>query len=295
MSQWSYGNAAIKQSLTDDIYDLDPIETYAFTNAAKVPVTQVFHNWVTDPATVATSTTGIVEGADTTYSMTNPNLLGNMTQIFEQGVKVTYSNINSDAAGGDAFAREKMKKMKTWKDTAERAFVIGSLVTGNGTNSGRAMQGFARFASGTMLTSMSGVTLTSSLFNERLGIGYDNGAEYETALVGRTLKEKISGFTSPNTRNIDARSGEVVYRVDVYDSDHGRVKIVKHRHVNGYTNHTYATMVLYMEDAVQAGILDEVGYQDRAQTGYFKAGAIVGEHTAIVRNPVGVSTVTGLQ
>lgn len=295
MSQWTYGDVSRRESLSDEIFDINPLENYVTSTSGSTKVTGVIHSWIQDSIAVNTSQVGTQENSDTTYTNTVPTLSSNQTQIIEYGIKVSKSNQNSDHAGwADEYEREKMKAMKRWGDQYELSAVVGTLATGNGTNAARTMNGIIRYAATALTTQYTNRTLDATLLNERLGIAYDQGQDHDTVLVGRTLKERISGFTANNTRNIGAEGAEIVARVDVYDSDHGRVKIIKHRHVNKAAAGTTNVMVTYIADAVKKGTLDGVHHEDRAQAGYYLNGAVVGEATVEVRNSAAVQFLNGL-
>jgi len=284
MAGYSYGDLSMREDLWDDIKDLDALETYVSTNSETVPVTNKVHSWVIDPITATSSQSGAAELADTTYAMTNPTLLTNTTQIIEKGVKVGGTQKNTDHAGfKNKMAREKLKKMKEWKNQLEFSVVAGSLVSGTGT-AGRTMAGIAGFASTLTSTLGSGVSLTSAMLNAWLMNALNNGASHDTVLVGPALKTRISMFTENNTRNIDAKDAELVGRVDVYDSDGGRVKVIYHRYVNSISGAVTNALVSYISDYVAVGVMDEVHSEPRAITGYFDAQAIVGEYTCQVAN-----------
>jgi hypothetical protein len=264
---YSYGDLSSREDLSDQIKDLDILDTWVASHSSTVNVTNKVHSWVLDPIAAVTTQTGAAEGADTTYAPVNPTLVTNTTQIIENGVLTTMTNQHTDHAGfTDKFAREKLKKMKEWKNQLELSLVAGALVSGTGTS------GF------------SSVTLTSDIMNLILGVGWDNGAEYDTVLVGKVLKQRISSFTQGNTRNVAAEDAITVGRVDVYDSDFGRVTVVKHRYVNTATTQTQNGMIMYMQDYISVGVMDSVHYEDRPATGYFKVGAVVGEYTLEQKN-----------
>lgn len=291
---YSYGDLSMREDLSDQIKDIDVIETRVSSSSETVTVTNKVHSWVADPIDVVSAQAGAAEMADTTYVQTNPSLGTNTTQIIEYGVAVAGTEMNTKHAGfADKFAREKLKKMKTWKNQLEFSAVAGALVSGTGT-AARTMKGIANFASSNK-TGRTAISLTSDILNELLKAGYDLGAKYDTCLVGSTLKQRISSFTSPNTRNVDASTATVVYRVDVYDSDFGRIEIYPHQYVNKAFSQTYLGLILYQSDVVRIGVMDPVHYEDRAITGYYKAGAIVGEYTVEVGNEKGVCYNWGLQ
>lgn len=275
----SYNDLAIKESLWDSIRDLDSINTYLTSNAGTVKVGQKLHSWVVDPISTISSQSTVKEMADTTYSNTDPTLLSNSTEIIEKGFKVSGTDQNSDQAGFKSrFAREHIKAMKLWKNQLEYDAINGTLSTGSSTVTARTMKGISGFAGNTSTTASGSVTFDATELNKLLGQSWDDGAEITTILVGKGLKSKISAMTTTTTRNIEAKAAELVGRVDTYDSDFGRVKIVAHRYV------TAGELIGYIDDFVLVGHLDEPHFEERPAAGYFKAGSIVGESTLQVSN-----------
>ena len=275
----SYEDAAVRESLWDSIKDLDAINTYLTSNAGTVKVTQKFHSWVVDPISTISSQATVKEGADTTYVVTDPTILSNSTEIIEKGFKVTGTDQNSDHAGFKSrFAREQVKAMKLWKNQLEFDAIRGTLSTGSSTVTARTMKGLTGFAGNTSTTASGSVTFDATELNKLLGQAWDDGAEMQTVLVGKGVKQKISAMTTSNTRNIEAKAAELVGRVDAYDSDFGRVKIVSHRYV------VAGELIAYIDDFILVGFLDEPHFEERPSAGYFKSGSIVGEATLQVSN-----------
>lgn len=290
---YTYDDESLKESLWDVMTNIDPVETHVSTNSGTVEVSQIRHEWPNDTLTAQTSQEGVAEGADTTYAVTNPTRAANYTQIIEKGFEVTDTQKNSDQAGySDRFAGEQKKKMKEWKNQLEWSAVRGSLATGDGSTA-RQMQGLQNFAS-TLATAPSGVSLSETMFNDYLGDAWDQGSEPDTVLVGRVLKRRISGFTAGSTRNIEAKKAELVGRVDVYDSDFGRVKVVKHRYVQE-SGDTDNNLLAYQSDMVKIGFLDKPHFEERAKIGYSSRGAIVGEATVQVGHEKGVVSIERLK
>lgn len=293
LGSYSYGDTTIRESLWDGMKDLYAEETYVTSNSQIVSVSQKVHSWNVDPIANVTAGAGTLELADTTYSGNDPELISNHTQIIEYGFAVAGTVGNADHAGfKDKFAREQMKAMKRWKKNLELSAVAGTMVSGTGT-AARTMQGFARFA--TLTTGHSGVSLTSDMFDTFLQNAWEfGGAEHDTVLVGRTLKARISSFTVGNTRNVPASEATLYGRVDVYDSTVGRVSVVLHRFVNNLSANTYNSLVSYISDFVGIGFLDKPHYEERAVTGYYKPGAVVGEATVQLANRLAGQLIRGL-
>lgn len=277
---YTYDDPSRKEDLLDAIMNIDPVETYLTSNLGTVTINNTFHEWLIDTLTAQSTQSGIAEGADTTYAVGNPSRSSNITQIIEKGFKVSKTQQNVDHAGfSDRFAYEQSKKMKEWKNQLEFSVLRGTVASGDGSTA-RTMKGIKGFAS-TLTTTQSGVSLSETQFNDYLGNAWDNGAEIDTILVGKVLKRRISGWTAGNTRNIDAKSAELVGRIDVYDSDFGRVKVVKHRYmtISGDTNYD---LLGIQSEYIKIGYLDKPHFEERPASGYYVAGSIVGEATVQV-------------
>lgn len=132
----SYNDVAIVQDLWSQIRDLDSINNYVVSHAPSMPVYQKLHQWVNKPISPITGQNVTAEGADTVYSVNDPVLQSNVTEIIEKGIKITSTDQNSrHEAITDRWARDKMEKMEEWKNQFEYDAVNGSLSVGNGTGS----------------------------------------------------------------------------------------------------------------------------------------------------------------
>lgn len=278
----SYNDSTIKESLWDQIKDLDAINTYVTSKAGEVVVKQKTHHWETqDLATISAQNT-VAEMADTSYDTVDPTDHYNSTEIIEKGFKVSTTDEVSDHAGFKSrYAREQVQAMKLYKNQLEFDVLRGTLCTGSSTITARAMAGIHTFAGNTYTTASGSVTFDSTEFNRLMGLAWDDGAQIETVLVSN-LKDKVSGFTAGNTRNVDAKAAELVGRVDVYDGDNGRHTIVKHRYI------VAGELIGYVNDFVLVGHLDAPKVAERPRAGRYLAGAVGGEATCQVSNPKAV-------
>jgi hypothetical protein len=131
---FSYGDGSSRESLWDQIKDINAISDYVTSNAETIPVTNKIHSWVSDPIATTSSQAGVAENTDTTYAATAPTTMFNTTQKIEKGIAVDSTDQNTKHAGfNDKFAREKVKKMAEWKQQLEYSAVAGALVSGTGT------------------------------------------------------------------------------------------------------------------------------------------------------------------
>lgn len=279
---FTYDDAARKESLWDVIVTIDPIENYLGSTLETVNVSNIRHEWPQKSLRTNALRAG-VEGGDPTYDNTNPSRDANYTHIISVGYEVSGSEESVDQAGMKSrMGRERSDAMKDYKNFLEHALVRSSLITGNN-SAARQMKGLKAFAS-TLATSQSGVSFSETQFNDYLGLGWNSGVNLDTALVGATLKRRISGFTAGASKNVDAVDAELINRVDVYDSDFGRVKIIKHRYVTIVGTDTNNDLVAYDSSLVKHGMLRAPKTEQLAKTGDAMREMVVGEHTLQVGN-----------
>ena len=286
---FSYSDGSARESLWDQIKDINATADFVTSNAEVISVTNKIHAWVSDPIATTSSQAGVAENTDTSYAAVQPTTMFNTTQKIEKGIAVDSTDQSTKHAGfADRFAREKVKKMAEWKQQLEFSAVAGALASGTGT-SARTMAGIAAFASPLTSTLASGVSLTSAMLNDWLGNAWDQGADHDTILVPRALKERISMFTQNTTQQISAKDYTSVGKIDIYISDHGEQEVIKHRYVDNVTGAVTHALITYIKDYIQVGVMDEVHYEDRAKTGMYSKGAICGEYTIQVANNKAVS------
>lgn len=288
----SYNDPSIRESLADSLKIVSPVETYVTTNASTIPggVKQKIHSWPVDQIAKAASQVGAEEGADYTFSNTDPTLLTNYTQIISKGFKVTGTDQASDHAGfKDRYAFEQMKAMKLFKTQLEYSVINGSGNAGSATTPVRTMKGIKNFAvtNVSSTTAANAALLTATVFNKLLSDASVAGAEVDTILVGFGLKNQIDTFSVNNTRNIQAKDAELVGRIDVYDSSSGRVRIIRHRQV------AKGTIIGYVGDMVHVDYLRQPKVVSVPSVGDYTAGVVIGEATVQVDNELAVMVSTG--
>lgn len=80
----------IAEDVEDVIRRLDPMDTWAFTNAKRKKATNTLHQWQTDALAAASDTNAAIEGDAATYAAVSPTvMLGNYTQITQKTVRVS--------------------------------------------------------------------------------------------------------------------------------------------------------------------------------------------------------------
>lgn len=230
---WTYDDLAIREDLLDLITNIDPTETQLMTGLQSTTAEAPLHQWPVDTLDVVGSNSA-VEGADAaTASMTNPTRSVNWCQIVTKSYIVSGSETEANAAGfADRKAYEIDKKGKALKNDYEFALMRSTLATGSGSGA-RTMKGVKSAITTLVTYPASGVSLSETMLNAYLGNSWDQGGRVNALYVGKALKQRISGFTSGNTKNVDANDKRIINSINVYESDFGApmVKIFLHRYV----------------------------------------------------------------
>lgn len=235
----NYDNATDKvDSLLSILKDISPnTDNYFVTNLGVTgAATNTLHEWPVYNTSRPTSVTGVVEGADASYSdLTSPERSNNYTVILDETIQLSDTVANMGTiTGQDPMAFQKDRALKRLKAKMEYVTINGSVVARlSGIASG--MNGFDNMISTNVTFRASGTSFTETELNDIMQNSYDAvSMEYIADLLvcPMIIKRRISGFTSNLTRNIDASDKKLDNEIRVYDSTVGQtVKIIPHKDV----------------------------------------------------------------
>lgn len=241
----TYGAQANREDLSSVIANIDPFDTPVQSAIGRRNVSNRIFDWQTESLPTV-STTAQLEGFELSRSAAQPTVrVNNVCQIMSRDATVSGSQEAADAAG----KRSEMAHQMALMSKALKRDVESALCSNQARNDGsetvarqtRALEhwitsnvsygtGGANPASATAaLTDGTLRNLTETMFNDRLEAAYTNGAEPSLAVVGPSIKRKISAFTGRSGSQIPISKAEVVNSVDVYRSDFGDIKIVPSR------------------------------------------------------------------
>lgn len=256
----------------------------------QVPVSARYHEWQTDTLADAAAN-AIVEGVDTdAAALTATTRTGNYTQILNKTFRVSNTQEAVNKAGrGSEYAYQMAKKMKELARDIEYALVNG---TGNSGASGtaRTLKGVLSFITTNVETGTGtgAEALTETMYNDLLQTIYDAGGNPDVTYANGWQKRKISAFSTPSTRNIDAGDKKLVASVDVYESDFGLQTIVLDRYM------TTSVVAALEEDKWKVGFLRGVQHKPLPDNGGGPKGQIETEVTLEARNEAASGKITGL-
>jgi hypothetical protein len=241
----TYSATANREDLSNIIYNIDPFDTPFQSAIGRRNVSNRIFDWQSE-ALPAVSTSAQVEGFELARSASTATArVSNTTQIMSRDATVSGSQENANAAGKKSEMAHQLALMsKAIKRDVESVLVSAQArnagsdtvarqtrayehwITTNvsyGTGGANATSDTAAVTDGTLRN------LTETMFNDRLQVAYENGAEPSVAMVGPAIKRKISAFTGRSGSNIPTKGGEVYNAVDLYRSDFGDIKIVPTR------------------------------------------------------------------
>ena len=296
----------VAESVEDKIYNFNPSDAPLLSMIERTGVANVYHEWQRDSYRTPDMTNAAIEGADATYSaQTQPTLLNNRTQIFEDTVSVsnTAERVKKYGRKNEA-ARLKTKKMVELKRDIEAAIIgSGATVTGTSGAAGR-LRGLYGFitndrlgavgspASPDPVTNTAPVSGTLESFDEddlKLGLqtAYENGGDASIVLCSPAHKVRISGFTGnvQRTNEVGSKQAAVLNAAfDFYRSDFGVTKVVPNRVMAGASAGLRNTVYILDADKLALGQLRGFESEQLATVGDAKNWQVRTEVTLIVRD-----------
>lgn len=312
----TYNATGIREDLSDVIYDISPMDTYFFTNAARMTAKQTRHDWQTDALDAAVATNQAVEGDDFGASaITATTKLSNYTNIARKDFMVSRTMNKVNTAGRkQELAYQIVRKGKALKRDIEAHAVQNKAATAGASASARVAASVETWiyttnhVSGTSQTTnttpapVSGVAATAgtdgtaeafteTILKSALQAAWSAGGDVDVILLGPTLKNKLDTFTGIATRFRNVAAGQqadIVGAADVYVSSYGSHKVVLSRYMR-------STCVLCL-DMSTWGIawLDPIQIVEIAKSGDSEKRMIVGEYTIVAKSPTANAKLTGM-
>lgn len=239
----------VKENVLDQIYNFNPDDAPLLSMIERTSIDNVYFEWQRDSYRAPDPTRAAIEGADATYAaQTQPGLLNNRTQIFQDTVSVSNTAERVKKYGrAKEGKRLRMKKMIELKRDQEAAAIAsGATVTGTDSVAGR-LRGLNGFITNDSLGAtgvspdpttntapVSGTdrAVTEAMLKAGLQSCYENGGSGSIVLCSSAHKVAISGFTGgvQRTNEVGSKQAAVVNAAfDFYRSDFGVTKVVPNR------------------------------------------------------------------
>lgn len=279
----------MRESLLSIMRDVSPNEdNYLMSNLGKAsPAMNTIHEWNLYYASRATSATGAVEGAATTYSdLPQETRSNNRTIILDEPVRLSRTRKSiAMVSGEDAMSKEKERALKRLKSKMEWATINGAYASGS-SGVARGMAGIDACISSNVTIRATDTSFTETELNDIVQDSYNSvGHEYimDVLLCPPIIKRRIATFGTNVTRNIEASDKRLTSEVRVFDADLGpAVKIIAHKDVAA----TQGLLKVYglREDTFEYSFLINSGephWEDRAVDGDRDNGVYITEFTLV--------------
>jgi len=258
-----YGSVAIREDLSDVIYNIAPMDTPFLSGCAKMSADNTFFEWQVDTITDGAANRHL-EGDDSPDATARvlPTRLGNYTQISRYIAQTSGTDDAVDYAGHGKHQAYMLAKLgKRMKRDMEVMLTSNTIrVVGNATTA-RATAGVPTWLNTSFVAGGSGGSATAGDLGTTLMVNntstaaategnikavikkcYDAGGQPDMMLVPSAVKQTISGLASVGSgsvslgippRNQVSGKGQAtaVAAVDVYISDFGTFKIVPDRNL----------------------------------------------------------------
>jgi len=233
----TYDATAIREDLSDVIYDISPTDTpFLSSIAGKGTVANTTFEWQTDALTAASGTNYHVEGAAVGSAATTATTrLNNKTQISKKVVEVsgTHEAVNN-AGKKSEMAHQLAKASKELKRDMETSLLAeNDSVTGNASTA-RETRGAAHFITTNVTdagTSGSHAAVAEADITAVAESTWTAGGEPSTILLGATNKKLVTAMTgrASETRSVVDDNKSIYNAVEVYVSDFGTFNITLDR------------------------------------------------------------------
>lgn len=282
----------IRESLLDILKDISPNESnYFVSNLGVAPKAMATaHEWNLFHEDRATSATGSVEGAATTYAdLPLEERSSNRTVILEAPVRLSRTRASiATVTGEDALSVEKERALRRLKSKMEYATVNGQVAAG-ATDTARGMAGIDACISTNVTAMGTAISFTETILNDMVQDSWDAvGADYviDTIAAPAVIKRRVGTFGTNLTRNVQAMDKRLTQEVRVYDSDLGpTVKIIAHKDVRKAAG--TLTVLGIREELFEHSFLVDTGephWEERAKDGDRVNGTYITEMTLVSYN-----------
>ena len=233
----TYDATAIREDLSDVIYDISPTDTpFMSSIAGKGSVSNTLFEWQTEALASAVINNYHVEGADAgTAATTVTARVTNQTQISKKVVEVSGSHEAVDNAGKKSeLAHQLAKASKELKRDMEGSLLANNAAAAGNASTARETRGAAHWITtnvvdaGTSGTHAAMVEADVLLAAEKV---WTEGGEASTILLGATNKKLITAMSgrADAIRSVADNNMTIQNSVDVYVSDFGTYNIIMDR------------------------------------------------------------------
>jgi len=229
----TYDAQAIREDLSDVIYDISPTDTPFLSGIAKKgKVNNTYFEWQTDALAAASGTNYHAESAAAgTAATTATTRLGNYTQISKKVVEVSGTQETVNNAGKKSeMAHQLAKASKEIKRDMETSLLADNAAVAGSSGTARETRGAANFITTNVTdagTSGAHAAMVEADVTQVAEDIWSSGGNASTILLGATNKKLITAMAgrADQTQSVVDDNKTVYNAVDVYVSDFGTFNI----------------------------------------------------------------------
>ena len=233
----TYDATAIREDLSDVIYDISPTDTpFMSSIAGKGSVSNTLFEWQTEALASAVINNYHVEGADAgTAATTVTARVTNQTQISKKVVEVSGSHEAVNNAGKKSeLAHQLAKASKELKRDMEGSLLANNAAAAGNATTARETRGAAHWITTNVTDAGSSSTHAAMVEADVLAAAeavWTAGGEASTILLGATNKKLITAMSgrADAIRSVADNNMTIQNSVDVYVSDFGTYNIIMDR------------------------------------------------------------------
>jgi hypothetical protein len=233
----TYDATAIREDLSDVIYDISPTDTpFMSSIAGKGSVSNTLFEWQTEALASAVINNYHVEGADAgTAATTVTARVTNQTQISKKVVEVSGSHEAVNNAGKKSeLAHQLAKASKELKRDMEGSLLADNAAAAGNATTARETRGAAHWITTNVTDAGTSGTHAAMVEADVLAAAeavWTAGGEASTILLGATNKKLITAMSgrADSVRSVSDNNTTIQNAVDVYVSDFGTYNIVMDR------------------------------------------------------------------
>ena len=233
----TYDATAIREDLSDVIYDISPTDTpFMSSIAGKGSVSNTLFEWQTDALAAAVINNYHVEGAAAgTAATTATTRLTNQTQISKKVVEVTGTHETVNNAGKKSeMAHQLAKASKEIKRDMEGSLLADNAAAAGDATTARETRGAAHFITTNVTDAGTSGTHAAVVEADILAVAestWNAGGEPSTILLGATNKKLVTAMSgrADAIRSVADGNTTIQNAVDVYVSDFGTFNIMLDR------------------------------------------------------------------
>ena len=234
----TYDATAIREDLSDVIYDISPTDTpFMSSIAGKGSVSNTLFEWQTDALAAAVINNYHVEGAAAgTAATTATTRVTNQTQISKKVVEVTGTHETVNNAGKKSeMAHQLAKASKELKRDMEGSLLADNAAAAGDATTARETRGAANWITSNVTdagTSGSHAAVVEADIIAVAEATWNAGGEPSTMLLGATNKKLVTAMSgrADAVRSVSDENMSIYNAVDVYVSDFGTFNITLDRY-----------------------------------------------------------------